>query len=192
VRFDFDVEKAIAAVSHITSARLPGLTKGKICKLVFLADKLHLVRYGRPITGDDLYAMEHGPVPSQTLNLMNAFEAGADDPNVRRLAEFVALDRSFHYPHYASARTPDLDSLSPSDVKALDEVIQAHGQKTFRELRLLTHECDAYKKAWEGPRTEDRALMRFEDLFEDEDPDAIEGVKEEMLENASLAEALRG
>jgi hypothetical protein len=32
--------------------------------------------------------------------------------------------------------------------------------------------------------------MSFEDLFEDEDPDALEGAKEEMLENAALREAL--
>jgi hypothetical protein len=47
------------------------------------------------------------------------------------------------------------------------------------------------RKAWEC-RTENRAIMRFEDLFEDEDADAIEGAREEMMENASLREGLCG
>jgi uncharacterized phage-associated protein len=191
VRFDFDNDKAVGVICLIASAGLPGLTKGKICKLIFLADRLHLVRYGRPITGDDLYAMAHGPVPSKTLNLLGALEAGSDDPEVSRLAGFVALDRRFQYPHFQAIRQAELDSLSSSDLKVLEEVIREHGQKTFRELRALTHEFDAYKKAWEA-RIENRGLMRFEDLFEDEDPDAIEGAREEMLENASLREALCG
>ena len=188
VRFEFDAEKAIAVVCQIASARLPGLTKGKICKLIFLADRLHLVRYGRPITGDDLCAMDHGPVPSKTLNLLSAFELEADDPNVGRLAQFVALDRRFLYPHFQSIREPEMESLSPSDLKVLDEVIRDHGGKTFKELRALTHDFEAYKKAWEA-RTSNREFMRFEDLFEDEDPDAIDGAKEEMLENSLLREA---
>lgn len=189
VRFEFDSEKAVDVICLIVSAELPGLTKGKICKLIFLADRLHLVRFARPITGDDLYAMEHGPVPSKTLSLLTAFENGADDQGIGRLAQCVELDRSFQFPHFRSTKRPEIEWLSPSDVKALEEVIHEHGQKTFRELRALTHEFEAYRRAW-GEGAEKRASMSFEDLFEDEDPDALEGAKEEMLENAALRQAL--
>lgn len=189
VRFEFDSDKAVDSICLIASAGLPGLTKGKICKLIFLADRLHLVRFGRPITGDDLYAMVHGPIPSKTLSLLTAFERGDDDEDVRQLAQFVALDRRFSHPHFQTIRQRGVECLSLSDVKAIEEVIRGHGQKTFQELRALTHEFEAYKRAWAGG-TEKRALMSFEDLFEDEDPDALEGAREEMLENASLREAL--
>ena len=36
---------------------------------MFLAEKYHLVRYGRPITGDRYDAMKDGPVPSFTYDL---------------------------------------------------------------------------------------------------------------------------
>src|SRR5437899_12988053 len=74
VAFTFDVEKASAALLYLASRDLPAFDKGKACKLLFLADKLHLVRYGRPITGDHYWALEHGPVPSTVLNLINDVE----------------------------------------------------------------------------------------------------------------------
>jgi len=40
--------------------------KIKIIKLVYLANKYHLAKYGRTITGDDYYAIEHGPVGTAT------------------------------------------------------------------------------------------------------------------------------
>ena len=103
----------------------------------------------------------------------------------------MALDRRFKYPHVHSIRQPEADWFSPSDLKVFEEVIHEYGRKTFQELRTLTHDFDSYKKAWEC-RAENRAIMRFEDLFEDEDADAIEGAREEMIENASLREGLCG
>ena len=49
VEFNIDFDKVIAATTYIASQspKLPELTMGKMCKLIFLADKHHLVRYGR-------------------------------------------------------------------------------------------------------------------------------------------------
>ncbi|WP_409530306.1 Panacea domain-containing protein [Shinella sp.] len=37
-------------------------------KTLYYADRAHLQRYGRPITGDRYIAMENGPVPSYAYN----------------------------------------------------------------------------------------------------------------------------
>jgi uncharacterized phage-associated protein len=71
VEFQFDFDRTLAAILYLASKDLPELTKSKICKLLFLSDKLHLVKYGRVITGDRYCAIPHGPIPSRTLNLLN-------------------------------------------------------------------------------------------------------------------------
>ena len=69
LKFAADPEKVVNTILFFAS-RCPSPTKMKISKLMFYADKLHLNRYGRPITGDTYIKMNFGPVPSMALNLM--------------------------------------------------------------------------------------------------------------------------
>ena len=187
VAFTFDFEKARAALLYLALKNLPEFDKGKACKLLFLVDKLHLVRYGRPITGDRYWALEHGPVPSQLLSLIDEVEQKeASSEKARALSDALELDRRFENPRFRARLNPNMDLLSTSDVGVLDRVAQLHGQKTFAELRALTHETVAYQRAWTRRKAgKGAAPMAFEDFF-DEDADAIAGAREEMLENAAL------
>ena len=191
VPFDFDAEKAIAAIVHLASREIPGLTKYKICKLLFLADKYHLVRYGRPITGDTVCAMPHGPVPSRTLNILtnaiNAENEWMPDDDARTLSDYVEIQRNYHNPHFRSVKAVPDGVLSVSDVAALDAIIYEHGSKAFDELKAMTHELFAYQKAW-NERVNNAPVIAYEDLFE-EDDEALEGAREEMLENHQLRSA---
>jgi len=42
----------------------------KLIKLLYIIDREALLRWGRPLTGDRYVSMDHGPVLSQTLNLI--------------------------------------------------------------------------------------------------------------------------
>jgi uncharacterized phage-associated protein len=183
VKFTFDPDKTAAALLYLAT-RLPKMDKYIACKMLFLADKQHLVKYGRPITGDSYAAMDHGPVPSNTLTLLNGLENGQDNP----LARMFDLNRVYRYPRLVPKGEPDMELLSRSNTQSLDEVADAHGRKSFAELKALTHELAAYKKAWARPRHGDSAPMDFEDFFS-EDEDAIAGAFEEMLENDELRKA---
>jgi uncharacterized phage-associated protein len=192
VSFSFDEGKALAVISRLASAGLPEFTKGKACKLVFLADHLHLVRYGRPITGDWFAAMDHGPVPSHTLDLLNAVETGVPtDDASHRLIRALKVDARFQFPRISASEAINQSHLSRSDSMVLDEVIEKYGTMSFKQLRTLTHEFEAYKAAWDR-RSGLSSAMRFEEFFEGDEADAIAGVKEEVLENAALREALSG
>ena len=188
-KFQFDEEKSAAAISYLASKRIQGLSKGKICKLIFLADKCHLVRYGRPITGDKICAMKDGPVPSGILNMLNRFLADPADPAVAILSKSVSVDRAYIHPHFQSDDFRLRDFLSDTDVEALDATIARFGDKTFSELRAITHEMPAYYKAWNDNRPHDSPAMDFEDFFE-EDDDAIEAARQEMLDNLNIRKAL--
>ena len=184
--FKFDEEKGIATIVFLASRGIPELTKGKICKLIFLADKQHLVRFGRPVTGDRLCAMKDGPVPSGILNLLNSV---LRDPNeCPVLGNSIFINRSFTNPRFEAKSFGFADCLSDSDIEALNATVHLYGPQTFSELRRMTHELPAYKKAWTEDRPHNAPEMAFEDLFE-EDDEAIQGALEEMTENAEIGRA---
>ena len=186
VRFDFEFEKFFAAVQYIAGNGVPYLTYYKICKLLFLADKYHLVRYGRPITGDVYCALPYGPVPSEALDLLKALSKGdyEDDERVERMASKLIIDRRFRYPQFSTTDVPELTDLSRSDITSLDKVVKEFGRMNFDQLKSITHAVYAYRKT----RNNRAHQMRYEDFFSD-DPDAIDGAYEEMLENHALCRA---
>jgi len=192
VKFTFDFDKALAAMVYIAGSGIQDLTKYKMCKLVFLADKYHLVRFSRTITGDRLCAMEHGPVPSETLDLLNRLIVeDRTDGRVMALDEHLSLDRAYQNPHLSARKQMDFEELlSQSDLTALKETVKEHGSKSFDELKALTHEMFAYKKAW-SERMNNSPTIGYEDLFA-EDSDAINGALEDMIEDDQLRKAFGG
>ncbi len=190
VRFDFDFEKFLAAVHYLAMCRVPELDKYKVCKLLFLADKYHVVRYGRPIIGDRYCPLPHGPVPSRSLDLLNEFIRSEESKReeMTQMGDVLELDKKFQNPRFVAKKkmeADEMEALSKSDIEALDHVIKIFGARGFDELKSLTHAVYAYRRA-----VEELADMRYEDFFE-EDADAIEGALEKMLEDDAIARAFR-
>jgi len=110
-------------------------------KFLFFADRYHLRKYGRLISEDTYYALPHGPVASNSLNIlnevMNGDNAGANKTYLNRKSEnsFVAVENQY-----------ELDYLSESDIEALDFVIEKFSNKDTWELRNLTHEYPEWKR----------------------------------------------
>jgi uncharacterized phage-associated protein len=189
MQFTFDFEKAKEAIVYLASKMRSGMTKYTACKLLFLADKYHLVRYGRTITGDKYFALPYGPVPTRLLNLLSGVVGGAEsDEQVAALSALLTIDHAFRDPRISAPRHLPQEHLSKSDIEALDETLERYGRKTFAELRALTHELAAYQNAWTGRGSLLSAPMAFEDFFE-EDPDALVGVLEEAIEDSRLRKA---
>jgi uncharacterized phage-associated protein len=185
VQFEFDYEKTVAASVYIVSKNLPELTMGKLFKLLYLSDKDHLVRFGRPITGDNYAAMKDGPVPSHLYDLFKELRGTPSSPPAVLLAKNIKAEESvYQYPRLVATGPIDPMQLSVSDIASLDRILFEYGQFSFLRLRALTHETPAWENAW-SERTSDSSPMKFEDFFE-EDPDALVGAKEEMLENFVL------
>src|SRR5688500_6404126 len=60
--------QAAAYFLHRAGGQLPVI---KLVKLMYLAERLSLFRYGEPITGDKLVSMPNGPVLSRTYDHIN-------------------------------------------------------------------------------------------------------------------------
>ncbi len=193
VSFEYDFESTFAAITYLAAQQIPELTKYKLCKLLFLADKFHLVRFGRPITGDNYCALPYGPIPSQTLNVLTASITGdgfgSTAERAKRLGEAIELDFQYENPRFRTKGAFDRDHLSDSDIFALNKVIAQYGEMDFERLKAITHEMFAYKNAWdERPAGSKRAEMPFESFFE-EDADAAAGARELMIEDDLIRSA---
>lgn len=187
VDFQFDFDKFLAAVHYIASRSVPELAKYKICKLLFFADKYHLLRYGRPIIGDRYCALQYGPIPSRSLDLLNEFietnEFGNARDEIKKMNLVLTIDKKHRYPRFSSRKKigqAESDVLSSSDVKALDHAMSRYGKMSFYQLKDITHSDYAYRQA-----AEELTDLRYEDFFVG-DPDAIDGAFDEMVENCYL------
>jgi hypothetical protein len=167
---------------------LPDFDKYRAVKLLFLADREHLLRFGRPITGDDYSALKYGPTPNRVLNFLDDLEKvanrGADPESdeVSELARCLAVTDK-HYPTYHAKEAPDLDYLSETDLIALDYAVAEHGKKDFEQLRDFTHGLKAYRDAWHPDASREKFPMPYESFFWDR-PERDEFRKELEAEQA--------
>jgi uncharacterized phage-associated protein len=133
----------------------------RIFKILYFADREHLSKYGRPITGDTYIKMEAGPVPS---NLYNIFKSVRGDgiPYDHLNEYFSVYDEKLIKPE----KEPDLRFLSKTDVSELDESISKYGELSFNELTKKSHDI-AWNSAKKHGKIEVENILR--EAGEDED-----------------------
>src|SRR5688500_4690350 len=66
----FNVMKVVQASAVLLKKHGGRMSRLRLVKLLYIADRESLSQTLRPITGDHPAAMEHGPVPSQTYDLI--------------------------------------------------------------------------------------------------------------------------
>jgi len=145
LRQRFDPRKAIEAILYVALRTANVYT---ILKVLYFADKAHLSRYGRFITGDVYVAMRHGPVPSGAYDLIK--QARGDG----WVACSEPVEQAFQVEHnnVRPLRSVDTRLLSASDVECLEEAIAKYGHLSFSKLRAISHKDAAYKASDENDR----------------------------------------
>src|SRR5580698_7181398 len=89
--FEFDPRKFANASAYLVK-HCSEVTRMKLAKLLYFADKLHLIRYGQPIIGDRYFKMEWGPVPSNGYNVIKHDEERAGLEAVWLFESYLADD----------------------------------------------------------------------------------------------------
>ncbi len=107
-----------------------------LLKILYLADRKSLIRRGKPITGDQMFSMPHGPVLSRIYDLIKT----GDD--TQPWYEYL-MDREANTISLRSA--PHTDELSDFERGILREEFDQYRTYTFGELKALTHELPEYK-----------------------------------------------
>lgn len=118
----------------------------KLMKLMYLAERESMRRYGFPMTGDRFVSMPHGPVLSYTLShidgYMKSCEGGWDSWISDKANHQVALAHRVD--------VEDLDELSPADIEVLQNTWQEFGWMDQWQIRDYTHDPDNVPE-WQDP-----------------------------------------
>jgi hypothetical protein len=175
-RYAVSTGKALEVILWL-ARKQPGIDVYHVVKCAFYADKLHLNKYGRPISGDDYTADVYGPLGKVTYGLLR------HEP-----LEILALGGNGKLPfriedglYVYADRDANRSRLSDSDIAALDEAFRDHAHKSFDELKEESHQDPAYISA-------DGGRMAYEDMLAPDDPKRAE--KAAYLTEAARTAAL--
>lgn len=173
ITFEFSIEKLINAIALFSERGVSDLTKLKIAKLLYFADKKHLLEHGTPILGDVYWCMKFGPVPSFAMNEMSeAIErsevSGESDSDYNVISRVLRVRKGLFskYHHFEAKRTHDASVFSPSEMAALEFVVSEYGHRSAGELVDLTHQEPTWIIANQGREPQGRTPIPYELFFE--------------------------
>ncbi len=143
----YNAEKAAQVIAYLASKTLHRrISVLKVIKLVYLADRESIQRFGFPILEEDRYSMPHGPVNSLTYGHIN----GEYDLDACGWSRYLR-DRANHEVSVRKDAPSDLDELSEADIDCLDAVWQRFGHMDQWQLRDWTH-VETNVPEWQDPQ----------------------------------------
>ena len=171
--FEFSLEKLVQAIAYFSTSGIRDLTKLKIAKLLYFADKEHLLEHGKPIVGDVYFCMDYGPVPSLSLNEMTQAESRlevslTDACDASVFSQVLNVKKLWYrYPRFEvreGAYNPAV--FIQTELAALRYTVNMYGFKSAQELVGLTHKEPTWGIPNEGRSRGSRALITYDLFFE--------------------------
>lgn len=129
----------VAQASAVLLKQEPGrrMSRLRLLKLLYIADRESLQESARPITGDNPVAMRNGPVLSQTYDLIKGADVGVAewDQYLRSVGRDVEL-----------VADPGVGKLSRREVAKLQEVAARFFQFDDWDVAECTHTFEEWEK----------------------------------------------
>jgi uncharacterized phage-associated protein len=164
---DYNARKAAQVIAYFASkSPTKRLHIVNAVKLVYLADRESISRYGFPIIDEDRVSMPRGPVNSTTYRYING---ECEDPEWSE----ILRDRSNHMLSLKpNAPIRDWDELSDADIECLNAVWDKFGSMDRWDLVEWTHQRKNVPE-WEDPNGSSSLipLQRIMTMLELEDAD---------------------
>lgn len=176
IRYRANPRKLLEALVWVTE-NCPKSYYHFILKTLFYADKFHLQKYGRPVTGDVYIKMPYGPVPSLAYDMLKQNE-NLPAQVLDEVQAALEVSKDGKYAAVSARRSPNFGVFSGTDLECLKDALNSCSPMGFEALTDLTHK----ERAWE--EADMNQEMNFE-LFIDEDlPNRVELI-EYIKETAS-------
>jgi uncharacterized phage-associated protein len=137
----FSQEKATAAAAFLLKLRGGRMSFLKLIKLLYLADRLALDRWGFNITTDRYVSMDHGPVVS---NIYDLITQEAEQKSF--WSRFISPPLGDWEVQLKSEDFPE-NQLSRAEEKLLQEIFGTYGTWSRWKLRDFTHDLPE----WQNP-----------------------------------------
>ena len=173
------IKTLVQAISFLLDQKGGTLDKLSILKLIFFADKYHMMKYARSITNDTYYAMKYGPVASNIKNILDFDFIGEDEK--KYIEKYLVkngnqIDMKEKFEKY--------NMLSDTDKEALIFAYENFSKyKTF-DLVDVTHqfyEWKRFEKSLENGLTREKILEEDFFKFSDIENDPYKNIPEELV-----------
>ena len=117
------------------------ISKLHMLKLIFLADRFHMRKYGTMISNDAYWAMKYGPVASCAKNIAEQKFDRISAVYSKYAEKYLSAPKQ-HIVH--SVLPPDLDELGSTEVEALQKAFSIFLQE--HDIVKFTHKLPEWKK----------------------------------------------
>ena len=174
----FDAEKVTEAGAFLLNLRGGCMHYIKLLKLLYIADREALAEWGIPVSHDNYVSMDHGPVLSQTYNLIR--EGG------RVWSEYISAPFGDYeiqlINHPGKSR-----KLSLAEENLLRRVFEQHGRKNRWDLVDYVHTFPE----WHDPQG-GSIPINLEEILRalDDSPENIEAIVAELKYERKVEERL--
>lgn len=160
VKLPFDEGKTTQAAALFLKLRGGEMSYMKLIKLLYLADRTSLLRFGKPITMDRWYSMKHGPVLSTVLNLItDPSQVDSSGPWSR----FISPPLGDREVRLLSNEVPN-DRLSLAEENIIREVYGKYGHYNRWDLVDVLHQGQAAPE-WKKPAGNGRVAITLKDVL---------------------------
>ena len=132
----FDKTKTLNALLYVAN-RVQRRDFHKIFKIIYFADRQHLVDWGRPITGDTYIAMDAGPVPSRLYDMLKMVRGDSYLPDSEGLGQFFQVE---NWMYVNPLQDANLNQLSPNEQEILDACIAKYASLSYDEIKEKSHD----------------------------------------------------
>jgi len=149
IRFNMNTQKAIECVLWLIQRGESNMYN--IWKMLYVAEKYSLNKYGGPITGDDYFAMDFGTVPRW---LYDATKIKQEEISFYRENNLLR-----------AKRPPEEGYLADFNIEALEHGFKEYAGLDFEAVKKKNHEDSAWKKNY-TPNTS--TFIPFEDIIEED------------------------
>ena len=175
-------EKTAQAAALFLSLEGGRMNIMKLVKLLYLADRQALVRWGRPISFDEYYSLRYGPILQGMLDVIDHAHSFFSDifPSCP-FHDLISERDNNHTVCLLHDGDPPADALSDADEKLIREIYDTYGEMNQWDLSKLTHEFPE----WQDPGSS-RIPIRIRDILRAEGvSDSVAREIEETVEAES-------
>jgi uncharacterized phage-associated protein len=146
IRFMFDHRKTLQAAALLTKREPESIiSRMRLLKLLYIADREALAEIGRPITGDRLAAMKKGPVLSGFYDIIKGESVHS------RHFETYFWQSGFRV---GLRKSPGVGLLNRYEVRKLQDVSERFEKLDDEDLSEITHGFPEWKRHQRGDSSE--------------------------------------
>ncbi len=128
----FDRLKAVQAAAIIAAAEGNRIGKLRLLKLLYIAERRAIKETGRPLLGARSVAMDHGPLHSELLNMMNGV--------LNDTREWNKHFKNVNLREFALRQPSENGTLSRYEIELLKAVVSEHEQFDDWQIVEITHQ----------------------------------------------------